>query len=194
MAQIVPINTREDIFPQYLNTPIGNLIEYHNFNKHFTKSDKKYDHAEILIGMCMDNRKRLNIPEKFAYVIRTGAGNLRTSEFKVSYAIAVGGVRAIALIGHNNCGMANLKSKKQKFIDGLVEVGWNRRAAEDHFENLAPMFEIGNEMDFLITETNRLRLRYPKILVAPMMYQLEDNRLYLLENDQQVSQPSGQSA
>ncbi|CCO08195.1 carbonic anhydrase [Desulforamulus hydrothermalis] len=182
MAQIVPVNTRQDIFPQYLDTPIGNLIEYHNFNKHF-ESDKKYEHAEILIGMCMDNRKRLNIPEKFAYVIRTGAGNLRTSEFKVSYAVAVGGVRAIALIGHNNCGMANLKAKEQKFIDGLVEVGWDRQAAQDHFNHFAPMFEIGNELDFVLAEAKRLRQRYPRVLVAPMMYRLEDNRLYLLKEE-----------
>jgi len=180
MPQLVPINTREDIFPRYLNTPIGDLLEYHNFNKPF---DKKYSHAEILIGMCMDSRKRLHVPEKFAYVIRTGGGNLRYSEFKVSYTIAVGGVRAIALIGHNNCGMVNLLSKEQKFIDGLVEVGWDRKAAEDHFQHFAPMFEIGNEMDFLLAETARLRMRYPKVLIAPMMYQVEDNRLYLMEED-----------
>ncbi len=187
MAQIVPINTREDIFPQYLNTPIGDLIEYHNFNKHFFETDKKYDYAELLIGMCMDNRKRLNIPEKFAYVIRTGAGNLRTSEFKVSYAIAVGGVRAIALIGHNKCGMANLKAKEQQFIDGLVDIGWDRKIAEDYFNHFAPMFEIGNELDFVLAEAKRLRHRYPKVLVAPMMYQLEDNRLYLLKSDKNES-------
>lgn len=186
MAQIVPINTRDDIFPQYAGTPIGDLIEYHNFNKHFFNSDKKYDHAEILIGMCMDNRKRLNIPENFAYVIRTGAGNLRTSEFKVSYAIAVGGVRSIALIGHNNCGMANLKAKEQKFIDGLVDVGWDREAAQDHFNYMAPMYEIGNELDFVLMEAKRLRQRYPKVLIAPMMYKLEDNRLYLLANDKEA--------
>ena len=181
MAYIVPINTREDIFPQYLNTPISDLIEYHNFGK---PNDIKYDHAKILVAMCMDNRKRLDIPERFAYVIRTGAGNLRTSEFKVSYAVAVGGVRAIALIGHNNCGMANLNAKEEKFINGLVDIGWDRKAAEDHFHHFAPMFEIGNELDFVLAEARRLRQRYPLVLVAPLMYQLEDNRLYLLENDQ----------
>ncbi|AEF95302.1 carbonic anhydrase [Desulfotomaculum nigrificans CO-1-SRB] len=180
MPQIVPVNTREDIFSQYLDTPIGDLIEYHNFGKPF---EKKYVHADILIGMCMDNRKHLNIPEKFAYIIRTGGGNMRLSEFKVSYAVAVGGVRAIALIGHNNCGMVNLMSKEQKFVDGLVEVGWDRKAAEDHFRHFAPMFEIGNEIDFLLAETNRIRQRYPKVLVAPLFYQVEDNRLYLVQED-----------
>lgn len=38
-------------------------------------------------------------------------------------------------------------------------------------------------MDFLLSETNRLRQRYRQVLIAPMMYQLEDNRLYLMKDD-----------
>ena len=76
----------------------------------------------------MDNRKSLRIPDNFAYIIRTGGANLRYSEFKVSYAIAVGNVEHIALIGHNNCGMVNLVSKKEQFINGLVDkAGWEKR-------------------------------------------------------------------
>ena len=40
---------------------------------------------------------------------------MRYSEFKVSYAIAVGGVRAIALMGHTNCGMSNLAGRREMF-------------------------------------------------------------------------------
>ena len=43
------------------------------------------------------------------------------------------------------------------------------------------MFEIGNEIDFILSEVKRLRLRYPGIPVAPMLYRVEDNRLYLIE-------------
>lgn len=59
----------------------------------------------------MDHRVRLRIPENFAYILPTGGGNLRHSEFKVSFAIAVGGVRAIALIGHSYCGMAGVAAR-----------------------------------------------------------------------------------
>ena len=69
----------------------------------------------------MDSHKRLRQPENFAYIIRTGGANLRDSEFEVSYAIAVGGVTAIALIGHTHCGMVNLISKRESFVQGLVE-------------------------------------------------------------------------
>jgi len=130
----------------------------------------------------MDNRKHLHIPDNFAFIIRSGGANLRYSEFKVSYAIAIGQIGHIALIGHNNCGMVNLISRRDQFINGLVNnAGWNKERAEEHFRNFAPMFEIGNEVDFVISEAIRLRLRYPKIIIAPMLYKIEDNRIYLIK-------------
>jgi carbonic anhydrase len=132
----------------------------------------------------MDNRKHLHIPDNFSFIIRAGGANLRYSEFKVSYAIAVGGIKHIALIGHNNCGMVNLISRKTQFINGLVETaGWEKETAEQHFMNFAPMFEIGNEIDFTLSETKRLRHRYPKIVIAPMMYLVEDNKLYFIKEE-----------
>jgi len=177
MSRLVDISKPDDIYPQYQQTPIGLLLEYHNLDKRFDT----YSQAKLLIGMCMDNRKHLHIPDNFAFIIRAGGANLRYSEFKVSYAIAVGNLGHIALIGHNNCGMVNLVSRKKLFIKGLVEnAGWSEESAEEHFNNFAPMFEIGNETDFIISESQRLRLRYPKIMVAPMLYNVDDNRLYLI--------------
>ena len=179
MKRLVAINSKEDIFPEYRDTPIGLLLEYHNLQR----EPDTYSNAELLVGMCMDNRKHLTIPDNFSYIIRTGGANLRYSEFKVSYAIAVGNVKHVALIGHNNCGMVNLVSKKTQFINGLVEkAGWDREWAEEHFMHFAPMFEIGNEVDFVVSEAKRLRLRYPKITIAPMLYLVEDNRLYLIND------------
>ena len=178
MNRLVDINKPENIFEEYRDTPIGLLLEYHNLNRGLDQ----YNSAQILVGMCMDNRKHLRIPDNFAYIIRAGGANLRYSEFKVSYAIAVGNVRHIALIGHNNCGMVNLISKKDQFINGLVEkAGWDREWAEEHFMHFSPMFEIGNEIDFILSEAKRLRLRYPKIKIAPMLYKVEDNQLYLID-------------
>ena len=112
---------------------------------------------------------------------------MRYSEFKVSYAIAVGGVSAIALIGHDQCGMVNLASRKAAFIQGLVKRGgWKQRDAEDHFVKCSMMFEIGSETDFVLSEVKRLRLRYPNVLVAPMLYKVGDNQLYLLKENASV--------
>lgn len=152
-------------------------MQYHNLGRELIPVDA----PRLLIGMCMDNRKHLRIPDNFAFILRAGGANLRPSEFKVSYAIAVGGVRAIAIIGHNNCGMVNLMSRSHQFIAGLESVGWDKQQAEDHFFHFAPLFEIGSELDFTRSEAKRLRRRYPGVIVAPMLYKVEDNRLYLLD-------------
>ena len=181
MHRLVPVSSASDIYPQYQATPIGRLLEYHNLNRPL----ESYSAASLLIGMCMDNRKSLRIPDNFAFIIRAGGANLRYSEFKVSYAIAIGGVTAIALIAHTQCGMVNLVARKQLFIDGLVaNAGWDREMAEDHFTHFAPMFEVGNEIDFVLSESKRLRTRYPRILVAPLLYRVEDNLLYQLEESE----------
>lgn len=175
--KIIAVNKKKDIPKRYQDTPIGLLFEYHNLNREFDN----YSQAQLLIGMCMDSRKHLHIPDNFAFIIRSGGANLRYSEFKVSYAISVGQVSHIALIGHNNCGMVNLVSRKEEFINGLVErAGWSKSAAEDHFMNLALMHEIGNELDFIMSEATRLNNRYPKIEVAPLYYKVEDNKLYFI--------------
>src|SRR5215510_13496230 len=135
MYRLVSISSKEDIFPELRDTPIGLLLEYHNLKREY----EAYAQAELLIGMCMDNRKHLHIPDNFAFIIRAGGANLRYSEFKVSYAIAVGGVKSIALIGHNQCGMVNLVARREMFIKGLVEnAGWDQELAEQHFMNFAP--------------------------------------------------------
>ena len=177
MNRLISITTINDIAAEYRDTPIGLLLEYHNLNRDF----ENYSEAQLLIGMCMDNRKHLQMPDNFAYIIRSGGANLRYSEFKVSFAISVGGVKHIALIAHSNCGMVNLASQKDEFIEKLSENGgWTVEQAEEHFNNYAPMFEINNEIDFILSETQRLRQRYPKVQIAPMFYKLEDNLLYMI--------------
>lgn len=178
MRQLITINKRSDIPAKYRKTPIGKFLEFHNLKKPF----KTFASPQLFIGMCMDSRKHLHIPDNFAFIIRAGGANLRYSEFKVSYAIAVGGVSSIALIGHNNCGMVNLASRKDLFIKGLVKrAGWTKKDAEEHFKDYSATFEIGNEVEFILSEVKRLRLQYPKVKVAPMLYNVEDNRLSLLK-------------
>jgi carbonic anhydrase len=178
MDRLNTISTYADIPVAYRPTPIGLLLEYHNL----ARSLEPYTRAQLLIGMCMDNRKHLHIPDNFAYIIRTGGANLRYSEFKVSYAIGVGGVQAIALIGHNQCGMVNLAARRAAFVQGLIDqAGWSREQADEHFMHYAPLFEIGNEIDFVLSEAARLRSRYPKVQVAPLLYRVEDNRLYIID-------------
>lgn len=177
MERAVPVRKPDDILPEYRETPVGRLLAYHNLEAPFGE----HTSAELLVGMCMDHRKSLRLPERFAYVVRTGGANLRFVEFQVSFAIGVGGVGAIAVIGHTDCGMVNLAAGERAFIDGLAErAGWDRRSAEEHFAHLAPLYEIGNAVDFTLAEAERLRRRYPEVRVAPLLYRIEDDLLYQL--------------
>lgn len=177
MERSVPVRTFDDILPEYRDTPIGRLLAYHNLEAPLDA----YTRAELLVGMCMDHRKSLRLPERFAFVVRTGGANLRFVEFQLSFAIAVGGVQAIALIGHTDCGMVNLAASEPAFVDGLAErAGWDRGRAEDHFSHLAPIYEIDDAIDFTLGEAERLRRRYPKVRVAPLLYRVEDHLLYQL--------------
>jgi carbonic anhydrase len=174
MERLIAIHSPADIPSAYRGTPVELLVLYQNR----LRAHDVYAQAQILVGMCMDNRKALNIPENFAYILRSGGANMRASGFKISFAIGAGGVRHIAIAGHNHCNMVNLTQRKEAFIQGLVEgAGWDREKAENHFLNLVSLFEIGNEIDFTLSEVRRLRADYPKITVAPLLYRIEDNRL-----------------
>src|SRR6185503_7125852 len=101
MTQIIPVNYRSDILPEYQDTPAGQLLEYHNLERALGSAAK----PELLIGMCMDARKALRMPQDFAFVLRTAGANMRDNEFRMSYAIAIAGVKTIVLIAHTDCGM-----------------------------------------------------------------------------------------
>lgn len=178
MKPLIEIKTSKDIPQQYRNTPVGLFLEYHNLGTKF----KKHKNPELLIGMCIDSRQILHIPHNFSYVVRTGGGNMRDMEFNISYAIAVGGIKYIIVLGHTNCAMINLISKKDDFIKGLVSTGgWEKYLAEEHFYQSEPVYEIKNEIDFVMKETRRLRLKYPGVTVVPMMYRVKNNHIYLIE-------------
>lgn len=176
--QIIAAERPEDILPDLKGTPIEDLLRYHNFGEPF----KTYSSAELLVGMCMDNRKQLHIPDNFAFILRSGGGNLRNSEFKVSFAISIGGVKTIALIGHTQCNMVDLKGRKDQFIRGMIDnAGWKEEDALRHFDENSTKFEISDEVDFVWGEADRLASMYPTTLVAPLLYKVEDSKLYQLK-------------
>jgi carbonic anhydrase len=177
MAEIIPVNFQSDILPEYRGTPAGLLLEYHNLGRAMGSVTV----PQLLIGMCMDSRKSLRIPNDFAFVLRTAGANMRDNEFRISYAIAVGGVRTIVLIAHTDCGMARLAQRRDRFIHGLMEAaGWDESRATKHFEDSAPKFGIRDEVEFVLREAERLRAIYPRITVVPLLYRVEDDLLYQL--------------
>ena len=171
----VPVNTVDDILLIYRGTPVERLLRYHNLGEPLPSST---GHAEMLIGMCMDNRKELRLPNEFAYVIRAAGGNMSGSEFEISYAIGVARVPTIALIAHTDCGMAHVTEKRDIFVRGLVEWGGcNEEDALRHFAKHASNYEIGDPVQFVVSEATRIQNFYPNIMVAPLLYRVEDDRL-----------------
>lgn len=172
--KLITIDTLSDIPLEHRQTPIGRLLEYHNLGRELESVEK----AEILLGMCMDNRHSLRTPDDFAFVPRTTGANLRHNEFRVAYAIGVG-VHHIALIAHTHCGMVGLSHQINAFVRGMVDAaGWDQAQARGYFFQYAPFFEIEDEIEFVRLEAQRLRARYPKVGITPLLYKLDDNRLY----------------
>jgi len=177
MAQVIPVEDRSDILVDYRDTPVGLLLEYHNLARPLGAPEAQ----PLLIGMCMDGRKSLRIPSNFAFVLRTAGANMRDNDFRISYAIAVGGVRSIVLVAHTDCGMKRVATLRDQFVGGLVEhAGWDETRAERLFAEGVPKFSIADEIDFVMGEAARLRELYPKITVVPLLYRIEDDRLYQL--------------
>ena len=180
-GSLLPVHDRGHIVPRYRDTPIADLLAYHSL----ASPHRAYDQAELLVGMCMDHRQRLRIPDGVAYIMRVGGARILRLEFQISFAIAIGGVQAIAVVGHDQCGMVNLGARRQAFIRGLItKAGWSRRKAESHFDSLAEQFEIGDATVSILREAAQLRQKYPAVAVAPLMYRLSDGLLYQVDETQ----------
>ena len=175
MTHLVPVDTPEAIFPVYRGTPIEQLLCYHNLGAPLPLTTGQ---AQMLISMCMDHRKDLVLPGEFAYVLRSAGGNLRDSEFEVSYAIGVGGVSTIALFAHTDCGKAHVTEMRSAFVSGLAKRGgWSLDAAGAHFDRYAERYQIGDPVTFVCGEAQRLRRLYPTVLIVPMLYDVGTDRL-----------------
>ncbi len=179
-SPLAPVTREADILPVFAGGPVGDLLRYHNLGA----PHRDYSRADLLVVMCMDSRKKLRIPDNFAFILRAGGANIRRSEFKVSFAVGVGGVRAIAVIGHSDCRMVGLKERRREFVDGLVaNGGWNEAEATQEFDRYVDEFHIDDAITFTRSEAQRLRKRYPRLVVAPLFYTVEDNLLHQIRED-----------
>jgi carbonic anhydrase len=175
----IAINHAQDLPSNLQNTPIQDLFEFHNNSK---ESAQDYTAAKMAIVMCMDNRKKLNIPNNFAYIVRSPGARIKGNEFGLSFAIGAAKVQHIAMIAHTDCGMVNLPKKKEATLEGFQELlGWSKENSEQYFETNAKEFFIEDGSEFVVKEAKRLASEFPNTTVVPMLYKVEDHKLYLLE-------------
>lgn len=171
-ARLAPVHNEADILPAYRGTPIADLLRFQNLAPGQGAVPERYPRPALLLATCLEHSAALRIPEGFAISLRTAAASLKRDPFKVSWAIGVAGVTAIAIVGHDDCRLVDLRSHREQFVVQMIEAaGWERPAAEQHFDHWSDLFAVENPVDFVAAEAARLRSRYPRILVAPLLYQ-----------------------
>ncbi len=173
-TRLKQVNTREDIPERWLGSPIEDLIGAHNFDKPIESGGD----PRLLIVTCIEYRFQPEIPNMWAYVNRCAGGRLAGNEFSVSYILAKG-VRHMALIGHNDCGMTKVIEFKPMLIDALVGQHWERDRAEDFVEQNAARFLMHDEIDGQKREFMRLRKLFPEIEIAPLFVSIASMRLHI---------------
>ena len=173
--QLMSIETASDIPEEWRHTPIEALIRSENFGQPIPELVQS---PQLLITACIEFRYALPIPRMYAYVIRRASGRLNGSEFSMAYVLAQG-VRHLALIGHNDCGMTKVKEAKPRLIDALVEQGWNRERAEDFINGQAARHQMKDELDGLRREYSRLKRLFKNLVIAPMFVDLADTHLFI---------------
>lgn len=176
--RLKPVRTETDILPAWRGTPVAELLALHNLGT----GARKYAHPQILIATCPEQQTALRIPAGFAISLHTAAANLKRDPFKVSWAIGIGRVSAIAIVGHTDCGLVGLRNQREAFVEQLVgAAGWERPAAEQHFDHWSDLFAIDDPAGFAVAEAARLRIRYPEIPVAALLYDTADGMLLQIE-------------
>ncbi len=168
------VTKEDDISPELQGTPIASLLSSHNLGVVM----REYERPELLICTCMDYRIKLNIPARYTFIIRTPGANLLDSEFGLATAVALGGIRAVAIIGHTDCAMTKITDDPDKFVEGLSQSGWSRQSAKEYFESQAPTHSFTDPVQLIINQCQLLRRRYTEILFAPLIYDVEDGKLY----------------
>ncbi|MDQ1304153.1 MAG: carbonic anhydrase [Pseudomonadota bacterium] len=173
-----PVRNQTDILPAWRGTPVGELLALHNLGT----GAGQYAHPQILIATCPEQQTGLRIPAGFALGVNGAAANLKRDPFKVSWAIGIGQVSAIAIVGHTGCGMVGLRERREEFVARMVAVaGWARAAAEQHFDHWGDLSAIEDPAVFAASEAARLRARYPKIPVAALLYDAAEQMLLQIE-------------
>ena len=62
-------------------------------------------------------------------------------------------------------------------------MGWDEARAAAHFDESVAVYEIADAITFVLDEARRLAAAYPAVLVAPLLYRVEDDRLLQIVED-----------
>ncbi len=80
--------------------------------------------------------------------------------------------------------MPDVRSVYEKtiFVDTLRRShGWTREKSEQFFDQKATRFEIQEPVDFALEEAQRLSSLFSNLKVVPLLYNVDNDRMYLLK-------------
>jgi carbonic anhydrase len=172
-----------DILRPYRDSPVAQLLRWQNLDGPAPAA--RLAKPSLVLSVCFEHEPVLRLAPGFAITLRTAAGSLKRVPFDVSWALGIAGATAITLVGHEDCGMAGLRQHREAFVDRMVGIaGWEKAAAEQHFDHWSDLFEVAHPADLLLAETRRLRSRYPGLVVAPLLLAADGKLNQVIEGRQ----------
>jgi carbonic anhydrase len=178
---MIPVHEYSDILPAYRGTALAGLLATHNLGL----EPSMHERPELLVITCMDYRVTLDIPGYSAYVLRVAGANVEPVAFNVSFAVSVAGIKAIAVVGHDDCAMEGVASRRETFISGLRHrCHWTHDLAETHFDDGVERFAIRESEQATWQQAQRLRQQYTGVHIAPLFFRVGDGMLLqIVKND-----------
>jgi carbonic anhydrase len=173
-SRVTAIRDLDKVPAPWKGNPIEALIKAHNFDTEIEPSGK----PELLISTCIEFRFQPKVPPFYGYVVRRAGGRVLGAEFTMAYALAKG-VKHIALIGHNDCGMCKVAENTEAMIAALIGQEWPEADARSYVEKHGPIHALADEIEALRDEYLRLRRLFRNVEIAPLFAGLGNNQLYI---------------
>ena len=128
-----------------------------------------FELPQLAIVTCMDFRINLRLPDRFAFVLRTGGANVRPIESYLAFSVARTGIHAIAIIGHTDCAM----EKPDPYLVDALPTTDKMRA---HYRSQIAFLAIRDARAYTLEQTERLEA-HMGLPIIPLLYRVEDHQL-----------------
>ncbi|MBX9691219.1 MAG: STAS domain-containing protein, partial [Cyanobacteria bacterium] len=177
MSKLVGVRSDKDIPVRLRGTPVEALLKAQNL---CAVDHTPGDQADLIIGMCIDYRKQLHLPKNCAYIIRSPGANMKQQEFGLVLAVSAG-IKYMALITHNKCLMSDPHAKEAVVLETLCSCcGWQAESAKAFFAEEVTTRAIADPVEFAMRESKRLSSLFHGLNVVPLLYCVDDDKLYLI--------------
>lgn len=156
------------VIEQYLSDAeqaIDILMQSHNDGVHYAAFEK----PQLAIVTCMDFRIRLQLPDDFAFVLRTGGANPGPIEPYLAFSVARMGIHAIAIIGHTDCAM----QRPDPYVVNDLPTSEEQKK---HFRSQIASLAITDAAEFTVREAEQLQDLFG-LPVIPLIYDVHTHKI-----------------